>query len=122
MPGRTEPVSLGAVSYTHLPVLSAMGNRCDTLLTAYLSAHTAYPRSDKAVFLDLTDAMTRCCDHWAQLGASFDAIYSGFLGSERQIDVLRAFIARFRRSDKMCIRDSYEVKRNHKKGYRLYGR
>ncbi len=101
-----------------LPVLSAMGNRCETLLTAYLSAHTAYPRSDKAVFLDLTDAMTRCCDHWAQLGASFDAIYSGFLGSERQIDVLRAFIARFRRSDTLVLVDP--VMGDHGRPYSTY--
>ena len=41
-----------------LPVLAAMGNRCETLLTAYLSTHTAYPSSDRAVFLDLTEEMT----------------------------------------------------------------
>lgn len=101
-----------------LPVLAAMGNRCETLLTAYLSAHTAYPSSDRAVFLDLTDAMTRCSDHWAQLGASFEAIYSGFLGSERQIDVLRAFIARFRRPNTLVLVDP--VMGDHGKPYSTY--
>ena len=101
-----------------LPVLAAMGNRCETLLTAYLSAHTAYPSSDRAVFLDLTDEMTRCSDHWAQLGASFEAIYSGFLGSERQIDVLRAFIARFRRPNTLVLVDP--VMGDHGKPYSTY--
>lgn len=101
-----------------LPVLAAMGNRCETLLTAYLSAHTAYPPSDRAVFLDLTDEMTRCSDHWAQLGASFEAIYSGFLGSERQIDVLRAFIARFRRPNTLVLVDP--VMGDHGKPYSTY--
>ena len=101
-----------------LPVLAAMGNRCETLLTAYLSAHTAYPSSDRAVFLDLTDEMTRCSDHWAQLGASFEAIYSGFLGSERQIDVLRAFIARSRRPNTLVLVDP--VMGDHGKPYSTY--
>ena len=101
-----------------LPVLAAMGNRCETLLTAYLSAHTAYPSSDRAVCLDLTDEMTRCSDHWAQLGASFEAIYSGFLGSERQIDVLRAFIARFRRPNTLVLVDP--VMGDHGKPYSTY--
>lgn len=101
-----------------LPVLAAMGNRCETLLTAYLSAHTAYPSSDRAVFLDLTDEMTRCSDHWAQLGASFEAIYSGFLGSERQIDVLRAFITRFRRPNTLVLVDP--VMGDHGKPYSTY--
>ena len=101
-----------------LPVLAAMGNRCETLLTAYLSAHTAYPSSDRAVFLDLTEEMTRCSDHWLQLGASFEAIYSGFLGSERQIDVLRAFIARFRRPNTLVLVDP--VMGDHGKPYSTY--
>ena len=101
-----------------LPVLAAMGNRCETLLTAYLSAHTAYPASDRAVFLDLTEEMTRCSDHWLQLGASFEAIYSGFLGSERQIDVLRAFIARFRRPNTLVLVDP--VMGDHGKPYSTY--
>ena len=103
-----------------LPVLAAMGNRCETLLTAYLSAHTAYPSSDRAVFLDLTEEMTRCSDHWLQLGASFEAIYSGFLGSERQIDVLRAFIARFRRPNTLVLVDP--VMGDHGKPYSTYTR
>ncbi|MBU5435123.1 pyridoxamine kinase [Pseudoflavonifractor sp. MSJ-37] len=88
-----------------LPTLAAMGARCETLLTAYLSAHTGFPRSEHSVFLDLTDQMERCCDHWAELGASFDAVYSGFLGSARQIDLLRSFIHRFRRPDTLVLVD-----------------
>ena len=37
-----------------LPVLSAMGGECCPLLTASLSAHTAFPPSENASFLDLT--------------------------------------------------------------------
>ena len=51
-------------------------------------------------------------------GASFEAIYSGFLGSERQIDVLRAFIARFRRPNTLVLVDP--VMGDHGKPYSTY--
>ena len=62
-----------------LPVLSAMGAECCPLPTAFLSAQTAFPKSDRAVFLDMTDQLARTGSHWQELGAEFDAIYSGFL-------------------------------------------
>ena len=101
-----------------LPVLSAMGSRCETMLTAYLSAHTGFPHSDRAVFLDLTEQMEDCMAHWRELGASFDAIYSGFLGSARQIGVIRDFIARFRRPGTLVLVDP--VMGDHGKVYRTY--
>ena len=63
-----------------LPVLAAMGGECCPLLTACLSAHTAFPASEKATFLDLTGQMAGTAAHWAELGVTFDAIYSGFSG------------------------------------------
>ena len=60
-----------------LPVLSAMGGQCCPMLTAYLSAHTAFPPSPHSVFLDLSDQMSETAAHWAELGVTFDAIYSG---------------------------------------------
>lgn len=79
-----------------LPVLAAMGAECCPLPTAFLSAHTAFPKSDRAVFLDMTDQMARTGRHWKELGVEFDAIYSGFLGSEAQIGLLGEFIREFR--------------------------
>ena len=88
-----------------LPVLAAMGVRSSPMLTAYLSAHTAYPHRDRALFQDLTDTMPAVSGHWGLLGARFDAIYSGFLGAARQIDLLREFIARFRRPETLVLVD-----------------
>lgn len=101
-----------------LPVLSAMGNRCSTLLTAYLSAHTAYPPSDRSVFLDLTDRMEPVWSHWEELGARFDAIYSGFLGSVKQIDLLRTFVTRFRGAHTLVLVDP--VMGDHGRPYATY--
>ena len=88
-----------------VPVLSAMGAQCCPMLTAYLSAHTACPQTQDSVFLDLTDEMARTGRHWASLGLSFQAIFSGFLGSAEQIGVLREFIARFREKQTLVMVD-----------------
>lgn len=101
-----------------LPVLAAMGAECCPLPTAYLSAHTAFPKSDHAVFLDMTDQMARTERHWKELGAEFGAIYSGFLGSEAQIGLLREFIQAFRGAHTLVMVDP--VMGDWGKPYRTY--
>lgn len=101
-----------------LPVLAAMGCQCNPMLTAYLSAHTAFPASEHAVFLDLTDQMGQVAAHWGELGVTPDAVYSGFLGSERQIGLLQTAICRFRREKTLVLVDP--VMGDHGKPYRTY--
>jgi len=88
-----------------LPVLSAMGCWCSALPTAYLSASTIFPPSDRFVFRDLTGEMEGSAAHWAELGTGFDAIYSGFVGSERQLDVVAGFLHTFRRKGTLVLVD-----------------
>jgi pyridoxine kinase len=76
-----------------LPVLTAMGAGCCPLLTAYLSSHTGFPGF---TFTDMTDRLDAVIDHWSELGIGFDAVYSGFLGSARQIDIVRRAIRVFK--------------------------
>lgn len=77
-----------------LPILSAMGIQCCPLPTAFLSTHTG--GFEGFTFLDMTDEMPRTARHWKSLGLRFDAVYSGFLGSGRQIGVVEDFIRDFR--------------------------
>ncbi|MEG2222758.1 MAG: pyridoxal kinase, partial [Oscillospiraceae bacterium] len=63
-----------------IPILSAMGVQCCPLPTALLSTHTGNFKN--YTFLDLTDEMPKIAAHWASLNLHFDAIYSGFMGSE----------------------------------------
>lgn len=88
-----------------VPVLSVMGAQCCPMLTAYLSAHTACPQTEDSVFLDLTGEMGRTGRHWQSLGLSFEAIFSGFLGSSEQIGVLQAFIRQFHTEDTLVMVD-----------------
>ena len=75
-----------------LPVLSAMGLQVCPLPTALLSNHTGFPRF---TFDDRTDQLPADIDCWRQLGLRFDAVYTGFLGSEAQVDTVTAFLSEF---------------------------
>ena len=86
-----------------IPILSAMGVQCCPLPTAFLSTHTG--GFEGFTFLDMTDEMSKVADHWASLGLTFQAVYSGFLGSERQIGVVENFICRFRGPDTVVVVD-----------------
>ena len=80
-----------------MPTLSVMGLQCIPLPTALLSTHTG--GFTDLHFVDLSDSMDHIADHFARLPLTFDAIYSGFLGSERQIDTVADFIDRHRESE-----------------------
>lgn len=67
-----------------LPIISAMGIETAVLPTAVLSTHTAF---DGFTFHDLTDDIEPICNHWKTQNITFDAIYTGYLGSYRQIDL-----------------------------------
>ena len=73
-----------------LPIMSAMGIETIPLPTALLSTHTG--GFEGYSFLSLTGEMKKMIAHWKSLGLKFDAIYSGFLGEDEQIDVLIDFI------------------------------
>lgn len=75
------------------PTLSAMGAQVVPIPTALLSSHTG--GFTGLYFRDLTEDMRKIIAHFDQLGLTFDAIYSGFLGSAEQIEIVSDFIRRF---------------------------
>lgn len=77
-----------------LPILSACGIETVCLPTALLSTHTG--GIDGYTYLDLTPEIAPISGHWASLGLEFDAVYSGFLGSFEQIDLVGAIFDRYR--------------------------
>lgn len=85
-----------------IPILSTMGFNVCPLPTAILSNHSQYPDFS---FLDLTEEMPRIIDQWEKLGVTFDAIYSGYMGSPRQIEIVCGFIERFRTADTLVVVD-----------------
>ena len=73
-----------------IPILSSMKLQVCPVPTAVLSTHTG--GFEGFSFLDLTDYMEQHIAHWKKLGLEFDCIYSGFLGSPRQIKIVADFV------------------------------
>lgn len=99
-----------------IPILSVMGVQCCPLPTAFLSTHTG--GFTGFTFLDMTDELPRAAAHWKSLDLKFQAIYSGFLGSERQIGIVADFIRAFRGPDTLVVVDP--VMGDDGKAYQTY--
>lgn len=76
-----------------IPTLSVMGYQTIPLPTALLSSHTG--GFEGLYFRDLTADMHHISAHFDRLSMTFGSIYTGFLGSEEQISMVREFIKRF---------------------------
>ena len=85
-----------------LPIISAAGVEASVLPTAVLSTHTAFL---KFTFKDLTDEIKPISDTLKELGIDFDAIYTGYLGSFLQLELVEKFIADFKRKDTVVLID-----------------
>lgn len=86
-----------------IPVLSTMGIQVCPLPTAVLSTHLG--GFSNLEFCDFTDHMPAFFQHWQRENITFDAIYSGFLASEKQIDIVRQFIDEFERDASLVLID-----------------
>ncbi len=86
---------LGKCSLTiALPVLSVLGSETVILPTAVLSTHTMFKGF---TCKDLSDQIEPIKQHWLKEGITFDAIYTGYLGSIAQIDQMKELFRAFRR-------------------------
>lgn len=95
-----------------IPILSHMGYQVCPLPTAIMSAHSEY--KDFRSF-DLTDQMQGIIDHWKELHLSFDALYSGYLASVKQMDIVSCFFKDFGNKDNFILVDP--VLGDHRKLY-----
>lgn len=83
-----------------LPIISACGLETCVLPSAVLSTHTA--GFSGYTFRDLTEDMPAITAHWVKEGITFDAIYTGYLGSTKQIDYVADIFARTAAKD--CVK------------------
>ncbi len=75
-----------------LPIISAMGVETAIVPTAVLSTHTMF---QGFTFRDLTSDIEPIMAHWEKEGFRFDAVYTGYLGSFEQIDLMHSMFSRF---------------------------
>jgi len=85
-----------------LPILSAMGVETVILPTAVLSTHTLFKGF---TCKDLSDQLIPITDHWKREKITFDAIYTGYLGTEEEIDTVIGIINAFRDENTLVIVD-----------------
>lgn len=94
---------IGRVSLTSvIPILSSMGIQVCPLPTAVLSSHTQYPDFYK---VDLTEHLHPFIKHWKNLKLKFDAIYSGYLASAAQVEIVEYIIDSFYNKGMMVVVD-----------------
>ena len=86
-----------------LPIISAAGVETVCMPTAVLSTHTG--GFTGYTYRDLTCDMPAMADHWKTIDIRPDAIYTGFLGSFEQIDIVKKIATDFKREDNLFIAD-----------------
>lgn len=85
-----------------LPIISAMGVETAIIPTAVLSTHTMF---QNFTCKDLTDQVEPITAHWKQEKFDFDAIYTGYLASEEQIELLKKTFADFKTEKNLIVVD-----------------
>ena len=99
-----------------VPVLSAMGVEAALLPTAVLSTHTGF---SGFTFRDLTDDIPGIAAHWRSEDLRFDAFYSGYLGSIKQVRMVGELFAERKRETDPVLVDP--VMADHGKFYAGFG-
>jgi pyridoxine kinase len=86
-----------------LPIISAAGIEANAMPTAVLSTHTGGITG--YTYRDLTEDLRPFSAHWKSLGIQFDAMYSGFLGSFEQLDIVSDFFKDFKTDNNIILVD-----------------
>lgn len=86
------------------PIISACGAEACVLPSAVLSNHTGAGFGG-FTFRDLTEELPKIMGRWRKEGIRFDAVYSGYLGSEEQIASVRELMRDFLREGGLRIAD-----------------
>ena len=86
-----------------LPILSAAGVECAVIPTAVLSTHTGGFKD--FTYLDLTDEILPIATHWSNLKLNFDSIYTGYLGSKSQVEIVLKAIEMLKSDNTLVLVD-----------------
>ena len=85
-----------------LPIISAQGIEACILPTALLSTHTGFKNF---TFCDLTDEFDAITQVWHKENIAFDGIYTGFLGSFSQLELIEKIFNEFNDSAPLILVD-----------------
>lgn len=85
-----------------LPIISSMGIETAVIPTAVLSTHTMF---ENFTFRDLSTDIPLIQKHWKDEKITFDSIYTGYLGSIEQIDMIKEFFKEFKTENNFIFID-----------------
>lgn len=83
-----------------IPIMSALGCQVCPLPTALLSNHSEYK---EFYFFDFTNHMEEYFSYWEKNNAMFDCLYSGFIGSEEQINIILDIIEKVKKKNNKAL-------------------
>ncbi len=85
-----------------LPIISKMKIQCCPLPTSIFSNHTGFA---SFYYTDFTKHMPTYMQEWDKLDLKFNGICTGFLGSARQIEIVKNFFEMFKSEENLIIVD-----------------
>ena len=99
-----------------LPIISALGCQVCPIPTAILSNHSEYK---DFYFYDCTEHIEKYYENWELNNLTFDCMYSGFLGSQKQIDIIIDILNKMKfKNNTLAVVDP--VMGDHGKVYKTY--
>ncbi len=84
------------------PIISAFGVECSVIPTAVLSTHTAF---SGFTFRDLTCDIKSIINHFSEQNITFDALYTGYLGSFEQLEIVSDIFNKFKSKNNFILVD-----------------
>lgn len=99
-----------------LPIISAAGIETSVIPTAVLSTHTGGIKG--YTYLDLTDEIMPFAKHWKTLDLKFDGIYTGYVGSIHQLEILCDVFDMLKSEETLIVVDP--VMADHGKLYKTF--
>ncbi len=85
-----------------LPIISAMGVEAAVLPPAVHSTHTQF---SGFTFRDLTEDILPIVNHWKKENFDFSAVYTGYLGSEEQLNITSEIFDTFKTKQNLVLID-----------------
>lgn len=85
-----------------IPTLSAMGYEVCPIVTSYLSAHTGF---ENPANFDLTYTTKDIINHLGKLQVEFDAVFTGYIPTIEQMEVIKQFVIENKIKEKLILID-----------------
>lgn len=85
-----------------IPILSKMGFEVCPVITAYLSAHTAF---ENPVITDMSGSLTPCLSHLNELGVESECVFTGYIYNTEQFSPIQKYVIKKKIEGNLIVTD-----------------